>query len=158
MSISYTLNKSIGVPVHGAWNNDWDVPVNADWAIIDNCFGGHSTITVTGVAAGSYALTLAQYQPPNITFTGTLNAALTYYVPAGVGGLWSIFNATIGGGSINFLCAGGNYYTLPQGARTLLICDGFNVEIAQTVASANPSAYVGLSTVSGTALTYMTSD
>ena len=90
MASTFTTNKNIEKPASGSYNNAWAAPVNADFDDIDNALGGHAGISVTGVGAGTYALTIGQYQPINIEFTGVLTAALVYALPAGVGGIWSI--------------------------------------------------------------------
>ena len=159
MPSTFTTNKSIEKPSAGSYNNTWAVPVNADWDDIDNALGGNTQINVTGVLAGTYAFTLPQYQPNNIIFTGTLSANLVYALPSGVGGTWSVFNNTSGAFTMTFASGGGGSLILPQGKRTLIVCDGVNVQGAQSaVSSANPTAKVGLTAVDGTAGTTMTSD
>ena len=39
MTSTFTTNKSIEKPANGDYVNDWNVPVNADWDIIDQAFG-----------------------------------------------------------------------------------------------------------------------
>jgi len=159
MPSTFTINKSIEKPSAGSYNNTWATPVNADWDDIDNALGGNTAINVTGVASGTYAFTLPQYQPPNIVFTGTLGADLVYAVPAGVGGIWSVFNNTSGAFTLTFGSGGGGSLVLPQGTRTLVVCDGVNVQTAQSaLAFANPTAKVGLTPVNGVAGTAMASD
>ena len=159
MPSTFTTNKSIEKPSAGSYNNTWAVPVNADWDDIDNALGGNTQINVTGVFAGTYAFTLPQYQPPNVVFTGTLGANLVYALPSGVGGIWSVFNNTSGAFTLTFGSGGGGLLTLPQGTRTLVVCDGVNVQTAQTaLAFANPTAKVGLTAVDGVAGTAMSSD
>lgn len=142
MASTFTTNKSIEKPASGDYNNAWAAPVNADWDDIDNALGGHSTISVTGVAVGTYALTLPQYQPINIEFTGILTANLVYVLPAGVGGLWSVSNGTTGAFTLTFGVSGGGTFVLPQGQRTLLICDGTNVSLAQAAITSLPFSSV----------------
>jgi len=138
MASTFTTNKHIEKPASGDYNNAWAAPVNADWDDIDNALGGHSSIVVTGVGAGTYALTLPQYQPPNIEFSGVLTANLVYAVPAGVGGIWSISNGTTGSFSLTFSVTGGGTFVLPQGQRSLVISDGTNVVLAQTAITTLP--------------------
>src|SRR5882672_4992172 len=97
MASTFTTNKGIEKPAAGDYVNAWAPPVNADWDDIDTALGGTTTISVTGVTAGNYALTLVQYRPINIEFTGTLSANVGYFIPTGVGGIWSISNATTPG-------------------------------------------------------------
>lgn len=157
MASTFTTNKGIEKPAAGSYSDTWAVPVNADWDYIDTSLGGSTTINVTGVSA-PVVLTLSQYQPPNIIFTGTISANLIYLVPAGVGGLWSVFNNTSGAFTIAFgvLSSGVN---VPQGQRVFVVGDGHTLTFAQTAASSGPpTALVGLTAIPGVANTFMPSD
>jgi hypothetical protein len=140
MASSFTTNKSIEQPSAGSYNNDWNLPVNADWAIIDAAFGGTTSISVTGVTSGTYALSLSQYQPPNLEFTGTLSGNLVYVVPSGVGGIWTVNNATTGSFTISIGVSGGGSSAVLQGFRTLIVSDGSAVALADTSAPAQAQA------------------
>ena len=133
-----TPNKALIKPANGDDVDSWDVPVNADWDIIDLSLGGSVTINVVA-AAGTVALTLAQYRPPQITFSGLLTADVNYQLPtAGIGGEWTVNNASTGAHTITFSSAGGGTsVVLPQGARTNIACDGTNVFIDSAAAGAN---------------------
>jgi hypothetical protein len=145
MASTFTTNKHIEKPASGDYNNAWAAPVNADWDDIDNALGGHAAISVTGVGAGTYALTVPQYQPINVEFTGVLTAALVYVVPTGVGGIWSVSNGTTGAFSLTFGVSGGGSFVVPQGQRALLICDGTSMVSAQS-----PLAALAFSQITGT--------
>jgi hypothetical protein len=120
-----TPNKNLIEPANGSFTNDWDVPVNANWTSIDAAFGGNTIINITGLAPGTYALTVSQYQPPNIVFTGTLTASVTFVLPVGVGGVWSVKNSTTGAFNIIFGVTGGGQVAIPQGGlRSIVISDG----------------------------------
>jgi hypothetical protein len=136
---SFTVNKNIQQPAAGSFNNIWDEPVNADWEIIDQAFGGNTIINVTG-ASGVVALTVTQYTPPNIVFDGTLSANVTYVLPTGVGGMWSIFNQTTGAFVLSFAVAGGGGSGVQQGQRTLFVCDGDSMFLADTAPAAQALA------------------
>lgn len=129
MASSFSVNKGLEEPASGDYVNAWATPVNANWTAIDAALGGTTSISVTGISAPTTTLVLAQYRPPNIEFTGTLAANLNYQIPTGVGGMWSISNATTGSFSLSFSIAAGNALTLPSG-RTLLISDGAIVALA----------------------------
>lgn len=135
MPSTFTTNKGIEKPASGDYVNAWAAPVNADWDDIDNALGGTTAISVTGVGAGTIALTLAQYRPINIEFTGALTANLNYQIPTGVGGIWTLSNGTTGSGStLSFSIAAGNSITLAAG-RTLMVSDGMSIALAQTLIS-----------------------
>jgi hypothetical protein len=115
-------------PANGAAVNMWDTinpgGVNTNFTIVDAALGGVTALNATG-ASGTVTLTAAQYIPPNIEISGTLSAAVTYQIPAGVGGFWSINNAASGAYAVNFAIAGSNPAVIPAGAgRVLLISDG----------------------------------
>ena len=164
MTSTYTQNKYLEEPANGDYNASWNVPVNNDWSLIDTCFGGHVSINAVG-ASGITVLTLAQYQPPNIIITGTLTANVNYQLPAGVGGVWTIYNGTSGSYTVTFSSAsGGASITLPQGWRTQAVCDGSNVSFASTASAAYgtsllallgaTSGYVGLASPATGAVTF----
>lgn len=95
-----TTNKSLNDPAAGDLN--WNVPLNANFDILDAALGGVTTIDVTGVTATPVALTASQYQKLIIAFTGTLTANVTYKIPNGVGGQWILTNAATGAYTITF--------------------------------------------------------
>jgi hypothetical protein len=163
MTSTFTANKAIEQPSSGSYDDTWATPVNNDWGIIDTAFGGLTTISVTGLTPGNQLLSLAQYQPPNIVFTGTLGEAMQWYFPQGVGGTWSIFNST--SGPYTLVLANdtpGRLVTVPQGTRAFIISDGTNVDLAQTpgavVTGANPTAAVGLTATNGSSSSFMRAD
>jgi hypothetical protein len=139
--MSFTPNKNLQMPATGSFNNAWGPPINLNFAEIDTSFGGITTINVTGVTPGTIALTLAQYTPPNIVFTGTLAGNLIYQLPTGVGGLWSVLNNTTGSFSITINSAGGgDSVSLAPALRAFILCDGTNVDLADTQAAAGALA------------------
>ena len=131
MTSSFTTNKHIEKPASGDYANTWATPVNADWDVIDNAFGGRTTRTTT---TGSHTLTVAEYTPPILKVTGSLTGNVTYTLPAGVGGFWYIYNQTVDAGSpstpytVTFVSAtgGGTTLVIPRGATTAALCDGTN--------------------------------
>lgn len=129
--MSSTTNKSINTPAHGSFDDSWDVPINANWAIIDNALGGFVEVNVTGVT-GSTQLSLAQYTPPNIVFIGTLSENISYAFPDNVGGIWTVWNATTGSFTLTLAndVGGGRGVLLTQSQRTLVVSDGTNVDAA----------------------------
>jgi hypothetical protein len=130
MADVFSPNKGFDEPATGSYPNTWGPVLNADFATIDTCFGGLTQINVTGVAPGIYTLQLSQYQPPNIVFNGVLTGDLAYTLPLGVGGIWSVYNNTSGAFSLFFASNSGSTLALTQGQRTLLVCDGANVQYA----------------------------
>lgn len=140
MSSTFTVNKGIEMPAAGDYVNAWAPPVNADWEDIDNALGGTTSISVTGIAGPTIALTLSQYQPPNIQFTGVLSASLTYQIPTSVGGQWTIKNSVTGSGSLSISINAGNVLVLQPG-RTLIVSNGSVLDIADSATVAGAQAY-----------------
>lgn len=134
MSSTFTPNKGIEQPASGDYVNAWATPVNANWQDIDTALGGNTSILVTGVGAGTIPLTLSQYRPIGIEFNGTLSANLNYQIPVGVGGIWTIGNFTTGSFTLIFSIASGSSIIVPPGGRMLVVSDGVNVGLAQTLA------------------------
>ena len=144
MASTFTPNKNIQMPASGDFTNAWASPINFNFLEIDTCLGGVTNINVTGVTGPSITLSIAQYQPPNIEFTGVLSTSLNYILPSGVGGLWSIYNNTSGAFTLVIFCentGGGTDVFLPQGQRSFVNSDGFNVSLAQNVVT----SFAGLS-------------
>jgi len=136
MASSFTTNKSIEKPANGDYVNDWNVPVNSDWDIIDKALGGATTLNVTGIS-GTVNLTASQYQPLILSITGTLTANVVYTIPSGVGGQWIAQNNTTGAYTVTIASlGGGSSYIVPQGFRVVIASDGTNIVIASNVISA----------------------
>jgi microcystin-dependent protein len=136
MVATYTTNKTLTKPANGDNVDTWDVPVNLDWDLIDTAFGGSTSINVTAVGVGPTALTVTQYRPPVLLFTGTLSNAVNYQLPSGKGGVWVVNNATSGAFNLVISSAGaGTTVTVPQGEIIQVYCDGTNVKKTYTVTS-----------------------
>jgi hypothetical protein len=123
---TFTPNKNLDQPEVGADNGTWGGLLNNDLAFIDTAFGGVTNLTE---ATGTILLTSTQYLPPNIIITGALTGNLVYQLPSGVGGQWSIYNATtdsVGGPwTVNFQSlAGGPSIFITRNKRVLVIADG----------------------------------
>lgn len=139
MTSTFTTNKSIEKPGNGDYVNDWNVPVNTDWNIIDQAFGGTTSLNVTGVSTTPVNLTIdsvnaaLSYQSLLLTISGTLSNNVIYTIPSGVGGQWIVANGTTG--AFNVIIAslgGGTSYAPPQGYKTIIVSDGTNITAAIT--------------------------
>lgn len=135
--MSLSTNKSLDKPANGSNVDTWDINVNADWDIIDAAFGNLTTVNVVA-ATGTVTLTVAQYRPPFIVFSGLLTASVNYQLPTGVGGYWWVTNNTTGAFTITFSSAGGGTtVVLAQGFRGQVQSDGTNVIRGSAAAGAN---------------------
>ena len=129
MVSTYTTNKVIEKPGSGDYANTWNVPVNADWDIIDQAFGGMTSLNAT---TGSATLTAAQYRSLIISISGAISANVTYTLPSGVGGQWVVRNLTTdssgGPWTVTFASAGGGTsLTIDRVSNAAIFCDGTNV-------------------------------
>ena len=89
-----TTNKNLAQPANNSSN--WDVPLNANFGLIDLALGGVQAMNLQGVSgivgitgatyAGAYPANTASYVPLIISLTGTPSAAVTLRFPSGVGG------------------------------------------------------------------------
>jgi hypothetical protein len=145
MTSTFTTNKSIEKPANGDYVNDWNVPVNADWDIIDKAFGGTTSLNVTGQSSTPVTLSASQYQPLILSISGTLTSNVTYAIPSGVGGQWIVANNATGSYTVTIASlGGGTTTTIGQGSITQIASDGTNIR------QVGGNNIVGNLTVSGT--------
>ena len=121
-----TTNKGLFEPAAGTIS--WDIPLNANFSVIDTAFGSLLEIDVTGITT-TQTLLIIDYQNFAILFTGTLSANLIYQIPSGVGGQWLIGNATDGSYTISIKNAtsGSNPIVIPNGLAISICSTGGNV-------------------------------
>jgi hypothetical protein len=132
MASSYTTNKVLEKPGNGDYVDTWNVPVNGDMDIIDQAFGGVTSLNATG---GSATLTSAQYRSLILSISGAMAASVIYTIPSGKGGQWIVYNNTTDstGGPWSVTIAsggGGTSYTVTRGQRVLIYSDGTNINVA----------------------------
>ena len=125
-----TTNKGLNLPAYGSVSPSWDIPVNANFSIIDAALGGTTSLSTT---TGTVVLTAAQYQSAFFLISGTLTGNVTYTIPSGVNGDWVYdttglvqggFTLTInygGGGASIVLLANnqGSFFCTALGVKTL---------------------------------------
>lgn len=124
MASTYTSNKFIEQPGNGDYANTWNVPVNANWGYIDTALGGSTLLNATSVS-GNVTLTTNQYRPLSIIISGTPSGSITYRIPSGVGGQWTVTNNAPNTYAIYFQSlAGGSAIQVASGYTTIISCDG----------------------------------
>jgi hypothetical protein len=137
MPSSFTTNKTLELPANGAYIDTWNVPVNGDMSIIDQALGGTTNLNAT---SGSATLTVTQYRSLILSISGAIAADVTYTIPSGVGGQWVCVNNTSGNYSVYLASGGGgNVEAMPQGQQTLMACDGTDVWVVSSAATAVPT-------------------
>lgn len=117
-----TINRTLAIPTHGSDIDTWNVPLNANFGLLDTITGGIVNIATTG---GNTTLNAAQLACGTISVTGALvsNAGLIF--PA-VQGWWSIENLTTGASSVLFVSSGtgAGIICLPPGEITDIQING----------------------------------
>ena len=131
---STTTNKGLTLPANGDPN--WDQPLNNDFTALDAALGSTATLSTL---TGSHTLSLSEYQCLILKVTGTLSGNVTYTVPSGVGGQWTVNNsATMSTYTITFASAGGGTsVSVLASTSIILYSDGTNIVASNT--SAAPS-------------------
>ena len=158
--MSTTTNKLLTEPANGSLN--WDVPLNANFTAIDQALGSSTTLNPT---SGSATLPSGTYIPLIIKIANNEPATnVTYTVPSGVGGQWTIINLYTGSKTITFASGGGGAsVVVPNNTQSLITSDGTNIysvtsQTTSSVASLSfgstgltpASASTGAITVAGT--------
>jgi hypothetical protein len=126
MASTYTTNKVLEQPGNGDYTDTWNVPVNADMGIIDQAFGGVTSLNATG---GSATLNETEYRSLILNISGAISSDVTYTIPSGVGGQWIVRNnvTDASGGPHNVrlaVFASGDSVVVPRNANTLFFSDG----------------------------------
>jgi hypothetical protein len=129
MASTYTTNKVLELPANGDYVDTWNIPANGDFNIIDQAFGGTTSLNAT---AGSATLTSTQYRSLFLSVSGAMSAGVTYTIPSGVGGQWIIHNTTTdsSGGPWTITIAsggGGASLVIPRNTRVMAVCNGTSV-------------------------------
>lgn len=152
-----TANKDLDQPALNSTN--WDVPLNANFGVLDAALGGNTTKNVTGVGTTPVVLTTAEYQKLILTFSGILTANVNYQIPSGVGGQWIVRNGTSGAFTVTISSGGGGTtFVAPQGFARTVYSDGTNIRASDDVVGSVPAdavVYSSGGTLTGsTGLTY----
>ena len=128
-------NKQYTVPTVGGDNYNWGTELNVTLGLLDQNLGGSLSVSVAGGA--NVALTAAQAANLRLTFTGALTASIDVSLPANLGGLWQVTNATTGAYSLTLLtaAAGSTGVAIPQGQSRIVFSDGTNVVLGQPAVS-----------------------
>jgi hypothetical protein len=132
MASTYTTNKVLELPANGDYVDTWNVPANGDFSIIDQAFGGQTSLNAT---SGDATLTASQYRSLILSISGAIAASVFYTIPSGVGGQWIVRNSTTdssgGPWSITILSGGGGAnVVIPRGGSTIIFSDGTNIYAA----------------------------
>jgi hypothetical protein len=134
MTSSFTTNKNLELPGNGDYVDTWNVPVNGDMNIIDQAFGGVTSLNAT---SGSATLTSTQYRSLILSISGAISANVTYTIPSGVGGSWIVRDTTTdasGGPWVVTIASGGGGTSvdLDRTVTGTIYSDGTNIRYADS--------------------------
>lgn len=115
------FNNTTGTLPDGTPYTSWDSPLNYNETVTDNAFGGVVAVSTAGITT-TQTLTLAQYQPLIINFSGALTVNLIYNFPTGVGGQWIIRNSCTGNFSLS-VGSNGSTIVIPAGVSYYVYVD-----------------------------------
>lgn len=154
MASSFTTNKVLEKPGNGDYVDTWNVPVNGDMDVIDQAFGGVTSLNATG---GSATLTDTQYRSLVLSVSGAMSASVVYTIPSGKGGQWIVKNTTTdaSGGPWTVTIAsggGGTSVVVSRNTSTLIYSDGTNIVLVNATILTPGS--VGTTELSDGAVTY----
>lgn len=133
-----TANKGLEQPANGSNVDTWDVPVNGNFGIIDEAFGGVATLTAT---SATNLLAAATYRNLILRSTATLTDNVRYNIPAAVGGEWIVQNSTNGNYTftIGTTNGAGTTVVIPQGQTEIVYSDKLgNIRLARTTGERFP--------------------
>jgi hypothetical protein len=126
MVSTFTTNKVLEKPGNGDYVDTWNVPANGDFDIIDQAFGGVTSLNAT---SGSATLADTQYRSLILAISGSMSANVTYTIPSGVGGQWIVRNTTTGGSYTVTIESGGGGTSVivARNVNTQIWSDGTNI-------------------------------
>lgn len=134
MASTFTPNKNLEKPGNGDYVNTWNVPVNSDLDVIDQAFGGVTSLNAT---SGSATLSSTQYRSLILLISGAIAAPVTYTIPSGVGGQWIVRNTTTdsfaGPHAVTIVSGGGGTSLVVERNITVgVVSDGTNIRSTLT--------------------------
>lgn len=146
-----TQNKSLQQPAYNS--GSWDVPLNANFGVLDSALGSSSTVSATS----NYTLSTAEIQSMRLLLNGTLSANINISIPSGIQGSWIITNFTTDASSavpcyvaIRTTAGGSNNIDAPRGTTITIYSDGTNLyPIGSFVPAGNIISWGGITAPSG---------
>ena len=129
MTVNYTTNLGLGLPVTGTESGLWgDIVNNQITSLVETAISGTTSVAVTTVDVTLTATQGAANQARSmvITLTGASTAARNVICPA-VSKIYIVRNNTTGGFAHTFKTSAGSGISVPNGREMLLYCDGTNV-------------------------------
>ena len=132
MPSTFTTEIYLEEPGLGDYTNDWNVPVNSNFTIIDAAIGGSTSVAFTNA---NVTLSVPQAAYFSIVCTGTLTANVALILPATIGGRRTIFNQCSGAYTLTVLNGSGDT------GGGVVVGQGFITPVVLTAGRAYYDAY-----------------
>ena len=127
MSSTYTTSLQIQKIGTGEQSGIWGNTTNTNWDLIEQAVAGVTAITMLNA---NYTLTVvngASDEARNMVLVvGGTNSAIRQIIAPLVNKVYVVYNNTSGGYAITIGGSTGATVTVPNGASTLVYCDGVN--------------------------------
>lgn len=123
-----TPNLGLYVPLNGADVGTWDVPMNANWNLLDVVMAANTAVALSNVPV---TLSPAQYNVNMITFSGTLTANVSVIFPTAVKRSWLVQNNCTANTTFNIFCTlfpTFGFVAIPPGEIVTIVNDGTNIK------------------------------
>jgi len=168
MPNSFTSGKGRLVqPPYGSYVDEWQLPVNSDFGLVDALISGTTTLNVSSLTPSTPYFTLVfqdfdTSQTPwlnplagqnlRVAVTGALSFNITIYIPSNYPGLWVIDNQTSGNFTVTIrtTAAGSVGITPTSGYMSMVFSDGVNVKYADLGTVRSVTVPVATDTTQGT--------
>ena len=127
-----TQNKGLAQPAYNSTSPTWDVPLNANFGIIDAALGSSLPLSLTGT---DYTMSSTDVQNSRVDITGTITTNLNVNIPNNTGGFWIFTNNTTDTGAgytVTVKTVSGTGVLLTRGYATLVYSTG-NVSVTGNI-------------------------
>ena len=127
-----TQNKGLSQPAYNSTSPTWDVPLNANFGIIDAALGSSLPLSLTGT---DYTMSSTDVQNSRVDITGTITTNLNVNIPNNTGGFWIFTNNTTDTGAgytVTVKTVSGTGVLLTRGYATLVYSTG-NVSVTGNI-------------------------
>lgn len=127
--VTFTTNKSLGLPQVGGDTGAWGPPLNNNSSILDASLGGSITVPISTVS-GAITFLASNYTNTFISLTGAITQNTIVTLPA-VGSFYTFRNTTTNTSAftvtLQTTAAGGRVIGVPPGQSQDVYTDGTNV-------------------------------
>jgi hypothetical protein len=152
---TYSTNLALELIGNGEQAGNWGQTTNTNLGtLVEQAISGYTTQAITDGSDTTLTMTQgasATARNMYIELTGTLTAARNLIVPSNRK-LYFIFNNTTGGFAVTVKVSGQTGVSVPNGTKTILVCNGTDIVLATTAAAPGVTSVGGTGTVSGITL------